>query len=196
MFNILGVTNVLTFVQVFKRVIRKICIPIALILCIFNNNSMTMQISVNIFVLYYLVVAIAMKKMQWTVHFKSFENEFILRTLLFHLGTYVGLWPFNCYINVENSNLKLSSAPMSSIIILETVHRTMLYIFLINCCWILVLILFKLTSKRTSKSAFRERNLPVTDGFSSQKANNAENVSISWRHNDTADHRKSQTCKR
>ena len=45
--------------------------------------------------------------------------------------------------------------------------------------------LFRRTSKKTSKlrvTDLCERNSPVTSGFPSQRASNAENVSIWWRH--------------
>ena len=45
--------------------------------------------------------------------------------------------------------------------------------------------LFRCTSKKTSKlrlTGFCEGNPPATGGFPSQRASNAENVSISWRH--------------
>ena len=45
--------------------------------------------------------------------------------------------------------------------------------------------LFKRRSKKTSKlrvTGLCEGNSPVTDEFPAQRANNAENVSISWRH--------------
>ena len=43
--------------------------------------------------------------------------------------------------------------------------------------------LFKHTSKKTPKHpGLCERNLPVTDGFPSQRVNSAEHVSIWWRH--------------
>ena len=48
--------------------------------------------------------------------------------------------------------------------------------------------LFRRRSKKSSKlfvSVLCEGNLPVTGGFPSQRASNAENYSIWWRHHDT-----------
>ena len=44
---------------------------------------------------------------------------------------------------------------------------------------------FKSRSKKTSKLRLSEENTPVSDGFSSQRVSNAENVSIRWRHHDS-----------
>ena len=47
--------------------------------------------------------------------------------------------------------------------------------------------LFRRRSKKTSKlsvTGLREGKPPVTGGFPSQRASNAQNVSISWRHYD------------
>ena len=51
--------------------------------------------------------------------------------------------------------------------------------------------LFRNGSKKTSKlrvTGLCERNLPVAGGFPSQRANNAENVPISWRHHEIGHH--------
>ena len=57
--------------------------------------------------------------------------------------------------------------------------------------------LFRRRSKNTSKlrvAGLCDGNSPVTGEFSAQSANNAENVSIWWRHHATTDTGINSTC--
>ena len=105
-----------------------------------------------------------------------------------HVSGYVWLyrWPLWCHVSLQlSSTIQLFKFPSSTYMSLEWCHNGYGGVSNHQPHHCLLNHLFRRTSKKTSKlrvTGLWAGNSPVTGEFPAQMANNAENVSIGWRH--------------
>ena len=119
----------------------------------------------------------------------KYADYIVLTSVLVYMWLSLGIFRSHIYLSLRVASLALGQSPQC--LSLQWCHNDAMEASIhrrLDCC---LNRLFGRRLKKTSKlrvTGLCEGNLPVTGEFTAQRASNAENVSIWWRHHRT-------TCK-